>query len=74
MFTAFVSLYKELLEPTHSAGLIVLDNLCVIFECSEITDLIQAMFGFSDVFGWYIVFSEQSVWHLNGRFYDHFFS
>ena len=51
IFTFFVSLYKELLEPTVLACLIVLDNLCEVFGCSVITDFISTMFGFSKVFG-----------------------
>ena len=47
----FVSLYKELLEPTFLAFLIVLYNLCGIFKCSVITDFISTGFGFSQVFG-----------------------
>ena len=44
----FVSLYKELLEATFSACLIVLDNLYEIFPCSIITDFISTV---SKVFG-----------------------
>ena len=47
----FVSLYKELLEPSFSARFIVLDNLFGVFGCSVIIDFISAMFGFSKVFG-----------------------
>ena len=47
----FVSLYKELLEPTFLPFFIVLDNLCEVFRCSAITDFISVMFGFSKVFG-----------------------
>ena len=46
-----VSLYKELLHPKLSARLTVLDNLCEVFGCSAITDVILIMFGFSKVFG-----------------------
>ena len=52
IFTFFVSLYKELLEPTFSACLIVLDNLYEAFGCTVMTDFTSAMFGFSKVFGW----------------------
>ena len=41
----FISLYKELWEPTFSACLIVLDNLSEVFECSAITDFISAEIG-----------------------------
>ena len=51
IFHFFVSLYKELLEPTFSVSLIVLDNLCKVFGCSGITDFISIIFGFSNVFG-----------------------
>ena len=42
---AFVSLYKELLEPTFSACPIALDNLCEVFGCSVITDFVSTMLG-----------------------------
>ena len=45
--TFFVSLYKELLEPTF----LVLDNLREVCRCLVITDFISTMFGFSNVFG-----------------------
>ena len=48
----FVSLYKELLEPTFSAHLIILDNLCGVSGCSVMTCFISTMLGFSKVFGW----------------------
>ena len=48
IFNCFVSLYKELSEPTFSA----LDNLCEAFACSVAIDFISTMFGFSKVFGW----------------------
>ena len=48
----FVSLYKELLEPTSSACLIVLDDLCEYFGCSVTIDFISTKFGFSNVFDW----------------------
>ena len=47
----FVSLYKELLEPTFSACPIALDNLCEVFGCSVITDFVSTMLGLSKVFG-----------------------
>ena len=53
-FDFFVSLYKEILEPTwetFSVCLIVLDNLCEVFGCSVITDFTSTMFGFSKAFG-----------------------
>ena len=50
-FHFFVSLYKELLESTFSACLIVLDNLCEVFGCSVNVNFISTMFGFSKVFG-----------------------
>ena len=60
IFPFFVSLYKELLEPTweiFSACLIVLNNLCEVFECSVITDFISTMFGFLKDFDcWVITF------------------
>ena len=52
-FTFFISLYKEVLEPTwetFAACLIVLDNLWEVFGCSIINDFISTMFGFSKVF------------------------
>ena len=42
----FVSLCQELLESTFSPFLIVLDDLCEVFECSIIFDFILAKFGF----------------------------
>ena len=54
IFTFFVSIYKELLEPTFSGCLTVLDNLCEAFGCSVIIDLIDFIstnFGFSKSFG-----------------------
>ena len=47
----FVSLYKELLEPTFSACVIVFDNLCEVFGYSVTTDFISTGFEFSKVFG-----------------------
>ena len=49
-FTFFVSLYKQLLEPSFSACLIALDNLCKDFGYSVITDFISTMFEFSKAF------------------------
>ena len=49
-FTFFVSLYKELLEPTFSVCLIVLDNLYEVLGSSVITDFISTMFRFSKAF------------------------
>ena len=51
----FVSLYKELLEPTFSACLIVLHNLCEAFGCSVVTDFISTMFEYTKVFGSYVI-------------------
>ena len=45
-FNFFVSLYKELLEPTFTACLIVLDNLSECFGCFVIIDFISTMLGF----------------------------
>ena len=45
-FNFFVSLYKELLEPTFTACLIVLDNLSECFGCFVIIDFISTMFRF----------------------------
>ena len=42
----FVSLCQELLESTFSPFLIVLDDLCEVFECTIIFDFILAKFGF----------------------------
>ena len=45
-FTFFVSLYKEVLEPTWEtflACLIVLDNLSEVYGCSVIIDFISTM-------------------------------
>ena len=50
----FVSIYKELLEPTwetFSVSLIVWNILCEVFGCSIIADLVGTIFGFSKVFG-----------------------
>ena len=46
----FVSLNKELLDPTFSACLnIVLDSVCKFFGCSAINDFISTV---SKVFDW----------------------
>ena len=50
----FVSLYKELLEPTQETFLvclIVLDHLSEVFGCTVIVDFISAMFRFPKFFG-----------------------
>ena len=58
----FTFLYRsiEIFKPTWEtflACLIVSDNLWQVFRCSLITDFIPKMFGFSKVFGcWVIVF------------------
>ena len=49
-FPFLVSLYKELLELTFSAWLIVLQNLCKVFGCSVTTDFVSTMFRFFKVF------------------------
>ena len=41
-----------MLEPTFSACLVVLDNLCEAFGCSVITDLILTV---SKVLGWLVI-------------------
>ena len=46
IFTFLVSIYKELLEPTFSDSLIVLNNLGGVFGCSVITEFISLIFGF----------------------------
>ena len=46
IFTFFVSLDKELLEPTwetFSVCPVVLDNLCEVFGCSIITDFLSTI-------------------------------
>ena len=52
-----VSLHKKLVEllpqparETFSACLIVLNNLCEVFGCSVIADVISTMSGLSKVF------------------------
>ena len=52
VFTFFVSLYKELLEPTFSACLIALDNFCEVFGCSVIAVFISTMSRVWKVLGW----------------------
>ena len=51
IFHFFVSLYKELLEPSSSASAIVVDNLCEPFGCSVITYFVSTMFGSPKNFG-----------------------
>ena len=51
MFTFFVSLHKELLEPIFSLFPIFVDNLCQVFECFVTADFISTTFGLSKKFG-----------------------
>ena len=52
-----VSLYKKLLEPTFSACLTVLNNICDVSGCSVIIDFISTIDGFWKGLGWYVIIS-----------------
>ena len=60
----FISLHKELSEPTFSACLIVLDNLYEVFGCSVIINSISTMFDFSKSFQniWFLLMSNYFCW------------
>ena len=50
-FNFFVSLFKDLLEPTFPSFLIILDMLYdEVFGCSIVTGFISTIFGLSKVF------------------------
>ena len=49
-------MYEELLETTwKNFSACLIDNLFEVFGCSIITDFISRLFGFSTVFGWWVI-------------------